>query len=148
MRRNFNHGSWKYYRYFWKRYLGKSFEIVIKYFDIIKNWIKATLSWLKQKIKAKLYNKKNGQVLLSNTGEVKNVALQMLAEARRTGNVHKLADLEETVQSIQRVEREGNKSMMVDIDAYGNVGTWESVRDEDQDVRNLKGREGYTVIEQ
>ena len=58
----------------------------IGYSAVIKNRIKATLGWLKQKVKSKLQNKKNGQVLLSSIGEVKNVALQMLAVAKSTGN--------------------------------------------------------------
>ena len=127
--------------------LGAVVKFVIKYWKVIKNWVKATLKWLKDKIKEKLRGKKNGQVLVANTSEVKNVALELAKRAKQEGRVQSLAELEETVQSVTRLEQEGQKNMMVDID--GNVvGDWEAVQDEDQDVRRWKGNQGYVLLTQ
>ena len=127
--------------------LGAVVKFVIKYWKVIKNWVKATLKWLKDKIKEKLRGKKNGQVLVANTSEVKNVALELAKRAKQEGRVQSLAELEETVQSVTRLEQEGQKNMMVDID--GNiVGDWEAVYDEDQDVRRWKGNQGYVLVTQ
>lgn len=118
----------------------------IGYSAVIKNRIKATLGWLKQKVKSKLQNKKNGQVLLSSIGEVKNVVLETIA--KRKDNLRSLEELHEALETTQKLEQEGFQLMMVDIDAYGNIGTWEAIFDEDENVRTLRGKEGYTVITQ
>lgn len=127
--------------------LGAVVKFIIKYWDVLKNWIKATKAWLKAKIEKKLRNKKNGAIIYADTKEVKNVALALREKAIREGNVHSVDELDETVASVTRLEQEGQKNMIVDID--GNVvGNWESVYDEDQEVRNLKGSHGYTLITQ
>ncbi len=128
--------------------LGTVVKFIIKYWDVFKNWIKATIKWLKDKIKDKLRNKKNGEVIYSDTKVMKELALELKAKAIREGApVHSLKELDETVASVTRLEQEGYKNMMVDID--GNVvGNWEAVQDEDQDVQRLKGSAGYTLITQ
>jgi len=127
--------------------LGAVVKFVIKYWKVIKNWVKATLKWLKDKIKEKLRGKKNGQVLVANTSEVKNVALKLAEIAKQEGRVQSLAELEETVQSVTRLEQENQKTMMVDMDGKV-VGDWEAVQDEDQDVRRWKGNQGYVLVTQ
>ena len=62
--------------------------------------------------------------------------------------VHKLNELEEAIQTVQRIEQEGFQLMMVDVDENNIVGTWEAIFDEDENVRTLRGKEGYTVITQ
>ena len=58
-----------------------------------------------------------------------------------------MAELEETVQSVTRLEQENQKTMMVDMDGKV-VGDWEAVQDEDQDVRRWKGNQGYVLVTQ
>lgn len=121
--------------------LGHVLKFIIKYWDIIKNWVKATIKWLKDKVKEKLQGKKNGRVVLASTPVLKKAVMDMA-----NTNVYSLDDLQETVDSLEKIESEGHKNMMVDIDENGNTGIWEAVRDEDEDVLKYKGSYGHVTI--
>lgn len=119
----------------------------IKYWNVIKNYVKATLKWLRDKVREKLKGKKNGEVLIADTEVVKKVASELAEKAKQNENTRSLAELEETIQMLDRLLQEGFKGMLVDID--GNVvGNWEAVQDEDEDVQRLKGSAGYALITQ
>ncbi|MBE6877034.1 MAG: hypothetical protein E7496_10040 [Ruminococcus sp.] len=121
--------------------LGHVLKFIIKYWDIIKNWVKATIKWLKDKVKEKLQGKKNGRVVLASTPVLKKAVMDMA-----NTNVYSLDELQETVDSLEKIESEGHKNMMVDIDENGNTGIWEAVRDEDEDVLKYKGSYGHVTI--
>ncbi len=121
--------------------LGHVLKFIIKYWDIIKNWVKATIKWLKDKVKEKLQGKKNGRVVLVNTPVLKKAVMDMA-----NTNVYSLDELQETVDSLEKIEKEGHKNMLVDIDKDGNTGIWEAIRDEDEDVLKYKGSYGHVTI--
>ena len=117
------------------------------YWNVIKNYVKATLKWLRDKVREKLKDKKNGEVLIADTETVKKVALERSEKAKQNENTRFLEELEETIQTLDKLMQEGFKGMLVDID--GNVvGNWEVVQDEDEDVQRLKGSAGYALIKQ
>lgn len=115
----------------------------IKYAKLLFNWIKATISWLKNKVKEKLRGKKNGKVFLADTTILAN-AVQKMAQK---SNEFSLEDIDETVNSLKRLEREGHKNVMSTLDEDSNPNNdWEAVKDEDEDVRILKGSTGCATI--
>ena len=78
--------------------LGHVLKFIIKYWDIIKNWVKATIKWLKDKVKEKLQGKKNGRVVLASTPVLKKAVMDMA-----NTNVYSLDDLQETVDKAQKI---------------------------------------------
>ena len=119
----------------------------IKYWNVIKNYVKATLKWLRDKVKEKLKGKKNGEVLIADTEVVKKVASELAEKAKQNENTRSLAELEETIQMLDKLMQEGFKGMLVDIE-QNIVGTWEAIQDEDEDVQRLKGSASYVLIKQ
>ena len=114
---------------------------------IKKNYVKATLKWLSDKVREKLKGKKNGEVLIADTEVVKKVASELAEKAKQNENTRSLKELEKTIQTLDRLIQEGFKGMLVDI-AGNVVGIWEAVQDEDEDVQRLKGSVGYALIKQ
>jgi len=119
----------------------------IKYWNVIKNYVTATLKWLRDKVKEKLKGKKNGEVLIADTEVVKKVASELAEKAKQNENTRSLAELEETIQTLDKLMQEGFKGMLVDIE-QNIVGIWEAIQDKDEDVQRLKGSASYVLIKQ
>lgn len=117
--------------------------ISFTYWKIVKNYVKMTIKWLKDKVKEKLKDKINGKVLLSEVSVLKNAVLEVAEK-----NQISLEEVEETVNVLERIEREHFKNMMVDMDESGNLGIWEAVLDETEQIVMLKGDYGFATIVQ
>ena len=72
----------------------------IKYWNVIKNYVKATLKWLRDKVREKLKGKKNGEVFIADTEAVKKVASELAEKAKEKENTRSLEELEETIQTL------------------------------------------------